>query len=522
MGRSLIPRRVEQPLLLAAAGALLALVAVAPLVALAGELLAVDLAGVWRTLSGGQASRLLAGSFGLSAAVTALALAVGLPLGLLLGRADLPGRAVALWLHAFPLFLPPFLLALGWFHLLGREGLLGNGATADLLFSASGAVLVLGLALSPAVTLLVAAALQAIDPSLEEAALLAGGPWRTATRILLPLTRPAVALGALVVFSLTFSELGVPMFLRVPVYPAMVFSRLGGVDYAPGEAFALALPLVGISFALLVAERRAAGRRSFAALGLRSREVPSLPLGRWRWGATAAAWALAILPLAPIAALAWSAGRAGFGELPSWVGGSPWTSLAVAAAAATFVGLVGIPVGHAAARGLRGGVGLDALAVLAFLLPASVLGVGLISAWNRPLTQAVYASPFIVAMALAARYAAIGLRTTAVVFSQSPLHLEEAAAVSGAGYLHRLRRIVLPLHARGLGAAWMLTALFCLRDLEAAVLVYPAGSEPLTVRIFTLEANGPPPVVAALACTQVAMAAAVLAIAGVTLLRRRA
>ena len=169
----------------------------------------------------------------------------------------------------------------------------------------------------------------------------------------------------------------------------------------------------------------------------------------------------------------------------------------------------------------RGGVGLDAVAVLAFVTPASVLGVGLIAAWNRPSLQAVYGTSAIVALALAARYSAVGLRTAAVSFSQASEHYEEAAAIGGARFLRRLGRILVPIHARGLAAAWLLAVVFCLRDLETAVLLYPAGQEPLTVRIFTLEANGPEPVVAARSCVQVAMTAAVPLVGSALLFRRR-
>ncbi|HYU15853.1 MAG TPA: hypothetical protein VEL05_07275, partial [Candidatus Acidoferrum sp.] len=62
---------------------------------------------------------------------------------------------------------------------------------------------------------------------------------------------------------------------------------------------------------------------------------------------------------------------------------------------------------------------------------------------------------------------------------------------------------------------------FALRDLETAALVYPPGGETLTVRIFTLEANGPAGVVAALAAVQVAMTAAAVA-TGLLLIRRTA
>jgi iron(III) transport system permease protein len=93
--------------------------------------------------------------------------------------------------------------------------------------------------------------------------------------------------------------------------------------------------------------------------------------------------------------------------------------------------------------------------------------------------------------------------------------------MAGARFLRRLGRILLPIHARGIAAAWLLAVVFCLRDLETAVLLYPAGQEPLTVRIFTLEANGPPPVLAALACLQVVLSAGVLALGTAWLLRRR-
>ncbi len=62
--------------------------------------------------------------------------------------------------------------------------------------------------------------------------------------------------------------------------------------------------------------------------------------------------------------------------------------------------------------------------------------------------------------------------------------------------------------------------MFCLRDLETAALLYPAGQEPLTVWI-TLETNGPPAVVAALSCVQIGMTATVVATGSAFLLRGR-
>ena len=524
MGWALALRRREEALSLAAAGVVLLVLALLPLVALGTELVRGEsIRHAIRSLSSPQTCRLFGSSVAVATVTTGLCLAIGLPLGVIFGRSDLPHSRPLLLAHAFPVFLPPFLLALGWFHLLGRNGLVGSDATAMALFSGAGAVGVLALALTPIVTLLVAASLQSLDPSLEEAALVVAGPFRTAVRILLPLVRPAAVLSAVIVFSLSFSELGVPMFLRVGVYPALVFSRLGGVEYAPGEAFALALPLLVVALVLLAVERGAVGRRSLTILGVRSREVPALRLGRWRSAAAASAWGAALLPLLPVGALAIRGfGRGGFDSAWEWAGASVWNSTSTAFLAATVILVLAVFVGQAAARGRRGGTALDVVAVLAFVTPAPVLGVGLIAAWNRPSLQVVYGTSAIVVLAFAARYAAVGVRAAAVSFAQGSIHVEEAAAVTGARFLRRLRVILLPLHARGLVTAWVLAAVFCLRDLETAVLVYPAGREPLTVRIFTLEANGAPATVAALACVLVALTATVVGAGSALLLRRSA
>lgn len=474
----------------------------------------------WAMLAGTNALALLARSLLLSALVTALALLIGVPLGVLVGRTDVRGARVAALVHAFPMFLPPFLLALGWFHLFGANGLLGSEATSKALFSGAGLFLILALTFAPVVTVLVALGLQAVDPSLEEAARVVARPRRVIARILLPSAAPSCVLAAIIVFTLSFSELGVPMFLRVDTFPAAVFARLGGVDYAPGEAIALVLPLVPLAILLLILERRFVGSRSYAVLGLRSRRQDPLALGQWRTGASLLVWCMAFVSLAPIAALGWRSARAGgLRDLGPWLGNSHWTSLASSAVAATMIVGVGLIVGHAAARRLRGSAALDAVAVLAFVAPAAVLGVGLMGLWNRPALQTVYGSAAMLVVGFVSRYAVIGVRSLGSLIAQTPVQIEEAAAAMGAGFWRRLVRILLPLHARGIGVAWLLAFVFCLRDLELSVLYYPAGGQPLTVRIFTLEANGPPAVVAGLAVVHVAMTAAVLGLGGVMLKR---
>jgi iron(III) transport system permease protein len=443
-------------------------------------------------------------SAGIAAAVAVTATAAGVPLGVLFARARFAGRGAAALLHAFPLFLPPLLPALGWWYLLGAQG------TTAL-------VLILAATLTPVVTALTALGILGVDPALEDAARIVAGPGRVIAAVLLPLAWPSIAVGAGLVFALALSEVGVPMLLMVRTYPATVLARLGGVAYAPGEAFALALPLGAVGVLLLALELRLA--RRIALVPMR-RDRPPLDLGRRAWIAPAAGAGAAALGLAPLVSLVARAGPAGLAAAPDWVGTSVVNGLASGLAAAAVIAAVGLVVGHAWARRRRVARILDAVAVLAFLTPAAALGVGLIAVWNHGPTAIVYQSLGIVVVGSVARYGLIGIRVVGSAVAAAAPHLEDAAALAGAGYLRRLGGIVAPIHRRAIGAAFLLALVFCLRDLETAVLYYPPGGETLPVRIFTLEANGPPAVVAGLATVHVLVTAVVVG-TGVGLLRRR-
>src|SRR5262245_9597472 len=63
---------------------------------------------------------------------------IGVPLGLLLGKTDLPLRRTLAVVLSIPLLLPPYILAVCWFNLLASNGVLTHivpTRTLDLLSS---------------------------------------------------------------------------------------------------------------------------------------------------------------------------------------------------------------------------------------------------------------------------------------------------------------------------------------------------------------------------------------------------
>jgi len=129
VGRHLSARlkRAEESLALGAIGGILVLAALLPFVFLVVNLLRApaEMSAGLALLGSREPWFVFLRSVASALVVALAAVLIGVPLGLLLGSTDVRGRKAALILHAFPMFLPPFLLALGWFYLFGRSGLWG-------------------------------------------------------------------------------------------------------------------------------------------------------------------------------------------------------------------------------------------------------------------------------------------------------------------------------------------------------------------------------------------------------------
>lgn len=512
-----LKRWQESVTVAAAAGVLVVLVApplIATFVEVLGESAAIGALAQPRLLY------LLSRSIQIALWTTLIGLAVGVPLGALLGRTRSRFAGVALFLHALPLTMTPFITALAAFHVLGRQGWLGSPTSADWLFSESGCVSVFAVCFTPVISILTFVAVRGTDPDGDDAARTVAGPWRTLMSIILPLAAPSIALGAIVVFALALSEVSTPMFLRVDVYSAAVFVRLGGFAFAPGEAAALSLPLLGVSLLLWAFERSLPAHRVIALPRTRTRPpilidtASGKRLAQTAGALAAAAGACPVLVMCRVAA-----NGDGFALLSNYAGDAIANSVLYAASVSSLTVALALVLTSAAREHPRLVMGMDAIAWLGFLIPPALFAVAAITVWNRAATHWIYGSAGIVILALAARYVVLALRIHLAGARELSPSLSEAARVYGAGHWRRLLSIEAPALRRYSWAAWLLAFVFCIRDVETSALLYPPGGEPLSVRLFTLEANGPPAVVSAMAAVLGLLV--IIPLAGASLLLRR-
>lgn len=430
-------------------------------------------------------------TLGLTAAVTACAVVLGVPAAWLVTRSNLPGRGLWTVALALPLVMPSYVLALALLAAFGRGGFLqealGVGGSVSI-GGFGGALAALTLATYPYVFLLCAAALRRSDRSLEEAARSLGqGTRQVFLRVTLPLLRPSIAASALLVALYTISDFGVVSLMRYDALTRAIYSGYrSAFDRTP--AAVLGLVLVALTAVILVFEAKAAGR-SRAAGGADDARTPApVGLGRLRLPALAACSLVgAAALLLPMAVLLWWTARApGDSSLSAAeLLGAGANTLGVAAAAALAATLAALPVAILAVRHPRPATRLlDRGAYAANALPGVVVALALVFFASQYL-PALYGTLAVLVAAYVVRFLPQALSGARTALGRVDPAFEEAARGLGRGPLQTLAAVTVPLVAPGLLAGATLVFISTMKELPATLLLRPIGFETLPTEVWT-------------------------------------
>ena len=209
----------------------------------------------------------------LAAATTVATLAIATVTGLFLQRHKFPGRALVVAMLTFPLAFPGVVVGFMIILLAGRQGLIGE-ATLRLfgdkeVFAYSMGGLFLGyLYFSiPRVILTIMAAVEKLDPSLEEAArALGAGPWAVYRDVVLPGLNPAFIASGAIAFATAMGAFGTAFTLAtdVAVLPMLIYTEFTlSANFAVAAALSVGLGLV--TWAILALARTYGGATVAAA-----------------------------------------------------------------------------------------------------------------------------------------------------------------------------------------------------------------------------------------------------------------
>ncbi|TWG01011.1 ABC transporter permease [Kitasatospora viridis] len=417
---------------------------------------------------------LLQHTVSLVAAVTAAALVIGFSAAWLVERTDLPLRRTWTVLLTMPLAVPEFVRGYSWVSLF--TGVRGYW----------GAVLVMTTSLYPLVFLPVAAALRGGDPAAEEVSRSLGrGRLATLWRVTLPLTRPALAGGALLVSLYLLGEYGAFAMMRYTTFATAIFTEYQ-LGFDAVSAAMLTLALVALALLLVGLEGRVGRRGRVVREGATGRRGVPQPLGGWRWPAFG--WLTAVVAVAvgvPVYALGYWLVVGSSTTLPSAsILDATGTTLGYALSTGAVTTACAVPVAlYSWRRASRLSRVLERTAYLTRALPGIAVALAVVFFAIR-YAQPFYEQPAMLVVGYVVLFFPLALTAVRAALAQVPPGVEEVARSLGTRPLLVLWRVTLPLILPGLGAAFAMVALTASTELTATLLLRPTGTQTLATQFW--------------------------------------
>ncbi len=456
--------------------------------------------------------RCLRNSLFVSTVATFLAVAIGVPFAFFLSRYHVPGKNLIKTLGTLPLILPTFIGAEAWLILLGRNGLFAKlfhqfGLEMPTVYGWKGIVLVFTLQFFPFVFLMVSAAINAIDRSLEEAATnLGAGRVRVFFTVTLPVVTPAILSGSLVVFYLCIENFGVPVLigedfrvLSVQAYNEFI-SEMGG---NPAMAGALSMILLVVTLALTLFQKYWVERKNYAMTSLNPLEVKHLgPLPTFLiWLFCAGVVFVALFPFAVVMVSSITKTQGPVMYFGQWslenfiraftIAPRPIVNSFFLATTATLIGIVfGIAVSYLLVR-RRGAVSylLDILVMLPLAIAGTVQGIALAATYNKGFIV-LTGTWMILVLAYFIRKAPYSIKTTSSLLQQIDPSVEEASINLGVPPIRSFIRVVIPVMLPGIIAGAIIMWVTTLAELSSTIVLYYGPWATMTVEVFQRIGSG--------------------------------
>jgi iron(III) transport system permease protein len=443
---------------------------------------------------------------------------IAFPLAWLVGRTNLYGKKFFRTLFVTTYMVPPYVGAMAWLRLLNPtvgtlnvfiQNLLHLESPPFNIYSIGGLVWVLTTFYYPYAFITISRAMEKMDPSLEEASRISGAsPLGTLFRVTLPLMMPSVIAAALLVFVAAASCYGIPSIIGAPGQIYTVTTRI--VDYVYigsqeglTDATNLAVFLMALALIILYISNFVVGKREYITVSGKSTRPNIVDLGRWRIPITILvslfALIVVVIPFASVLMTSFTVNmgksltEAGNLTLKYWkiifsrksIINSTKNSLISAAWAATLGMVVCLIMAYLLKRtNVKGKEIPDFLITVGSGTPSVVIALALIMTMSGKFGINIYNTMFIMVVAYMIKYMLMGMRTVVSAFSQVSPSLEEAAEISGAGWLRRLRDVVFPLIIPSIVAGWFLIFMPCFYELTMSNLLYSNNTKTLGVELF--------------------------------------
>ena len=454
----------------------------------------------------------------LSVLVAAGAFFIGVGAAWLVTAYDFPGRRFFQLSLVLPLAFPAYILAYAYTHVFDHPGVVQAFLRVTFVLgpkeywfpeirSLGGAALMLTLVLYPYVYLLARAAfIQQGLRGFETARTLGKGPISAFLTVTLPMTRPAIAGGVLLVVMETIADFGTVSYFGVQTFATGIYTSWFSMDDRAGAA-QLALGLLCFSLLLIFLERiTRSNEAAYNRLGLSN--IP--PSSRLRGKKACVAWCLCFVPFilgfaGPSITLLIMAATSFQDSLQPRYLDFIVNSVTLAAIASTITVLAAAIIGYC--RRLNPSTytsAISSIARLGYAVPGGVIAVGLLfpfaaidnfldewmrSVFNISTGLLLTGSITLLILAYMTRFLAAAINAFEAGEVTISKNIDAAASTLGHSSISILWRVHMPILAPSLLTAALIVFVDVMKELPATLILRPFNLDTLAVQAHRLAAD---------------------------------
>lgn len=454
----------------------------------------------------------LLNSFKVSIAATIASVGVGVVLGYFMSAFKIRGAKLLRMCIVMATMSAPFVGAYAWIMLLGRNGVITEslsrlfGITMPDIYGFNGILLVFVTQLFPLVFLYVQGAMSKMDASLLEASENLGCTgFKRFFKVVLPLISPTVLAGALLVFVRAMSDFGTPMLIGegYRTFTVILYNEfVGEVSQNKGFASAIAIIAILITMVVYFSQNIVAKKQAFSMNALHRIEKKKLH-GFSNFIVHFITYVVVGISILPQLYVVYTSFQKTSGQIYvdgyslqsyqdmfSRLGRSIQNTIVIPAVSLLIVVLLAVLIAYVAVRRrnvLSGAV--DVISMIPYVIPGTVIGIAMISAFNRePLV--LTGSMLIMVVALVVRRLPYTIRSSVAILQQIPLYVEEAALSLGSSKPKAFFTVTLPMMSSGVLSGAILSWVTLISELSTAILLYTGKTQTLTVAIYTQIVRG--------------------------------
>ncbi len=424
--------------------------------------------------------------------VTTTSFFIALPIAWLLERSDLPWRNLFGVLVTLPLAIPSYIGSFVLLSAFGQRGLIQQllepiGVENMVRISGcSGSVIVLSLLTYPYLLIPLRPAIGALDPRMSEVSKTVGyGPVRTFYKVTLPLLRPALAAGALLIALYALSDFGAVSLLNCRSLTVSLFSHYeSAFDRTGAASVAILLSTFALIFVLL--DLRTRRNRDYNS----ARPVVSdsgTTLGKWRWIAVVLLSAfLFVVLVVPIGVLIyWFSREVNYLESLTSILVPAMNSILVSTVAGVVTCLVATPVAILSVQYGRQWLSriTEVVSYTGYALPGLVIALSLVFVAKN--VTFLYQTFFVLITGYVLLFLPQATGAIRVSMGQMQQSIQGAARGLGAGDLRVMSSITFPLIRRGAIAGFVLVFITTIKELPATLILSPLGYQSLSVSVWS-------------------------------------